>query len=129
MARAKVICIDRHVCQDTIRPEVTAALNRALGELGLKASIGNITFTNTTAKTRLTITVDGVDVDRQEFNRHCIRFGLVPTDYGRAFKYLADDFKLVGIKPTSRRYPLVAQRLRDAKRFKLPASAASCVKV
>jgi hypothetical protein len=63
---------------------------------------------------------DGITQTREAeaFKTLAGMYGLKADDLGRKFVYNGDTFKLVGISPQSRKYPLLAERCRDGKGMK-----------
>jgi hypothetical protein len=51
------------------------------------------------------------------------RFGLKPEDFGRTFSFRGSDYRVTGIAPRGASYPVLAERVRDGRGFKFPASA------
>jgi hypothetical protein len=58
----------------------------------------------------------------EDFKRWATLYGLKPSDLHKQIVFLGEHYKVVGLKPKSRRYPILAERA-DGKRFKLPVSA------
>ena len=61
------------------------------------------------------------DGDRAEFNLHAHLFGLTNDDFGREFTSGGKEFRLVGFKPTNRKYPVIGRDAAGA-RYKFPAN-------
>ena len=57
---------------------------------------------------------------QNEWNLYCHQFGLLTTDFGRTFKHRSSTFTVIGIKPRSPKYPVLAQNTRG-KVYKFPA--------
>lgn len=114
--------IGRPECK-IIRKEAVEALNKALADLGLQGSLGNMTYDGSKVSAKLTITLAGVDVAKEEFEKHCYLYDLKKSDYGMQFVSQGETFELCGIKPRARKFPLVAKNVRTGKRFKFPRRA------
>ena len=105
---------------DTIQKDINEALTAVLAKHGISHSCGNIRFNAESYSTKLTISVgDVMDAKRAEFARHCRKFGLVPEDFNRTFTHAGTEFTVVGIKPKSRKYPILASN-NDGDVFKFP---------
>jgi len=111
--------IGKEECK-VIRATVNEALAAALEELGVKASIGNMTYTGDTVSFKTTVSVDGYNADETEFKKGCWKYDLKPADYGRKFENNGEVFTICGLKPRSRKYPIIGRRA-DGKKFKFPA--------
>lgn len=112
--------IGRDECK-MIREIVNATLADALGELGLKASIGNMTFDGETVTTKLTVAIADYNAGEAEFKKGCWKFDLNKSDFGRKFESNGEVFTICGLKPRSRKYPVLGKRA-DGKVFKFPAA-------
>ena len=57
--------------------------------------------------------------DRAEFTRYAASFGLKAADFGQIVTIDGKRFKIVGLKPKSRKYPVLGQVVGGDKVFKL----------
>ena len=112
-----------------LRSELDDALNKVLAKHGLSAELGNIRFGNTDFRTQLTVNVgNGEDAATNEFKKYAIRFGLTGNEFGKTFTdSKGTKFTIVGIKPKSHKYPILAKNARGTT-YKFPASYAKTVK-
>jgi hypothetical protein len=117
---SKIEKIGKPECR-IIRETVTAALNEALAEFGLKANLGNMTYSGSNVTSKLTVSVADYNADEEEFKKGCWKYNLKPSDFGRKFESNGDTFTLCGLKPRSRKYPFLGRR-GDGKKYKFPAS-------
>lgn len=63
-----------------------------------------------------------VDPMATDFTLYATSFGLSPDDLGKTFKQFGgQSFKICGLKPRSRKYPIVVQQVGTTKKFKLGA--------
>jgi hypothetical protein len=62
------------------------------------------------------------DLRKDKFETYCPVCGLTPEDFGRIFTVAGKQYKIVDVKPSNRKYPVIAQRLSDGKSFKFPVS-------
>jgi len=101
-----------------LREVINGALADALSERGLTASMGNITFSDSDFNCKLTVSCgSNEDAAQREWNKYAPLKGLASEDFGKQFMQDGKVFTVIGIKPKSPRYPIIA------KRFKFKASA------
>lgn len=48
-------------------------------------------------------------------------FGFEPGDLGKEFQTRGETFRITGLKPRSRKYPVLAENVRTGKSYKFPA--------
>jgi hypothetical protein len=62
--------------------------------------------------------------EASDFKRLASKYGLSPDDLGKEFVGVnGKKFKLLGCKPRSSKYPLVAEEVGSGKKFKLTTAA------
>lgn len=88
----------------------------ALGEeLGLKFQLGRGTFSADKLDLKLIIAVDDPEVKeeaaRREFNLYCDAYGLDASDYGRAFGFPGQRYRLIGFAPKRSKWPIRVEAL------------------
>jgi hypothetical protein len=120
-----------------LRAAIDAALAPVVKQYGVRLSLGTISYdpTNPKATTRLTMIAVG-DANaatdpraamlvkaKADFNRYAESFGLKPEQFGSIFKYGRETYKLVGVKPGSPKYCILATNVATGKTFKLPESS------
>ena len=54
----------------------------------------------------------------QDFKRLASRYGLSPDDLGTTFKQGRTEYRITGINPRARQYPICGARVRDGKPFR-----------
>lgn len=108
------------ICKQ-IDNDVVDALKSVEAKWGIKFNVGGGTYSDDTFTTKLKIALAGVDVAKKEWDRYCYRFGLKPEDYGSMFESRGTTFKVVGLKPKSRRYPIIGEN-DNGMRYKFPAT-------
>ena len=59
------------------------------------------------------------DVEKELFEKDCMKVGLKPTAYGLTFKREHEEYKIVGIKPAAKKYPVVITNTASDKSYKL----------
>ena len=92
----------------------------ALAPYGVTVTHGRSQYSNgSTGTLRFELVVAGANPDRDSFECYAGLFGLHPSDYGRIVTLHDGAFRLVGIEPGRPKFPIVGERTRDNKRFKL----------
>lgn len=84
-------------------------------EHGVRVNIGNITYQQNEIRTKLTVRSNAVSDDaiaEKDFKRNAFYFGLNADDFGKSFKSRGETFTICGIKPRSRKYPILAKNAR-----------------
>jgi hypothetical protein len=92
-------------------------------EIGAKLAKSRGVYTAETFKLTLEFQIDAPETGQKLFERECGAVGLKPTDFGREVTWNGDKFKVTGVAPRSRKYPVLVKRASDGKGFKLPARA------
>lgn len=112
----------------TIKSDAEAVLATVAEKHGVKITFGNGSFTPDNASLKMEIagiTSEGVVKTKEatDFERYASAFGLKPEDLGTTFTYNGKEFKLIGAKPRSTKFPLLAVNLKNGKTYKLPKDA------
>lgn len=116
--------MDRETAKD-LRSEMQIALNNVANKHGMVVKLGNGTFTSNQFWLKVTFQDDDEgsgSFEETNFKQYASMFGLKPSDFGRTFTYNGKRYKVVGIKPQARRFPIVAERQPDGRRFKFPST-------
>ena len=118
--RMSIEQIDRNNIK-SIRNAISNALKEVEEEYGLTIRVGNISYSLNEANVKVKVSVgtDTTQIARNEWDRGCRRFSLTPEMFGKEFYYMAGLYKIVGIKTRSRKYPVLAQSMRNGKVFKM----------
>lgn len=117
----------------SIRNDLDSALAEVGKKYGLVISTGNIRYSATELRTKLTAAVVSGDskvvsispkdaVMEADFNRNKSRWGLNNVNVGQTVMYGGTAYKLIGSKASRPKYPLVVEGVRGG-RYKLPLSA------
>ena len=61
---------------------------------------------------------EAIDPKETEFRKLAPRFGLEPDDYGKMFKTFNGVFRVCGIKPKARKYPVLGESIINGKIYK-----------
>ena len=116
---------DRNVCR-ILRERLDAALVGLGEELGVSIRAGHISFSPGNANVKLEVAVilpDGTvqTEEIEDFQALAELYGLKKGDLGRTFQKGSHAYTISGMKPKSRKYPILATR-DDGRRFKFPVS-------
>jgi hypothetical protein len=107
--------------------EIERALEPVAERHGIVIQRGRGSFspTNYTLKVECSVRLHGETVTREAeaFKRYAEHYGFKPEDLGKIISHGGRQFRIIGLKPLSRRFPILAERLPDCKRFGLPANA------
>jgi len=100
--------------------EIAPQIEQALGN-GYKVSCCGASFNDHNAIIKLEIAEVSEGGEAQtkiavDFRHHAGRYGLDPDDLGRAFSLHGEQYTISGLKPRSRKYPIVVTR-SDGKMF------------
>lgn len=57
----------------------------------------------------------------KDFQNMAPLFGLEPDDLGKEFTRAGKTFRITGLKPRSRKYPVLAENVKTGKTYKFPA--------
>ncbi len=72
------------------------------------------------AKTALAMLETSANEARREWELYCRNFGLKPEQFGKTFCYDKKTYTIIGIKPNSHKYPVLAKSERGTS-YKFPA--------
>ncbi len=119
---------DRARCRE-IREALDGAVQPLAQRLGLAMRIGSATFTPGNIRFKLEIFADSEtgSPEAEDFRLYCSRYGLEAEDLNKAFDWGGKQFVLIGCKPRSSRFPLLA-RGADGRVFKFPTDIASSIR-
>ena len=107
-----------------LRSELDAAINTVLAKHGLSANFGRFSFDDSTFTTKLTVNCgSNDDAALREFKKYAFRFDLTGDEFGKSFTHSQDTYTIVGLKPKSRKYPILAKN-KAGKTYKFPAAKA-----
>jgi hypothetical protein len=102
----QITTIDQAACA-VIEEAALKAVTETAAAMGLTVTApGGGRFDVGSFKMSLQFTVAGGD--RITFERHAASLGLDPSDYGREWTEQGRAFKVTGVAPGSRRYPILA---------------------
>ena len=108
------------------RINITNLLNEYGKEHKLQFHLGGITFSDYDFSVKLTATEAGdkTEAERVQFGKWCGMAKctpcLTPDVYGTEITWGGKRYKVVGVKPNSPKYGILAEDMNTGKRFKLP---------
>lgn len=119
--------LDRTAARDIGR-RAEVALRGALAELGLDVQYRGGTFDpqDGTLRARFVISlseVGGKPAEQVRFERNAPLFGIPAETYGRTVTFASSTYRLIGLMPLARRFPVIAKRESDGRTFKLPLAS------
>ena len=104
-------------------------LEAALAGFGddVQVTVGSATYSPNNATFKVELAAVGEDgeavtKEAEDFQRYCRIYGLRPEDLNREFEYGGTRYKLIGCKPRSTKFPLLAENVGSGKVYKLPAA-------
>jgi hypothetical protein len=110
-----------------MREKMEEAL-KTLESFGFNAKISNIRYSGSQATMFVTVsevtkTEDGevLSVDNASYLAHCVAFGLKKEWLGKTFMYQGKQYKVEGISPKSRKFPVICMN-DNGDVYKFPAS-------
>jgi len=97
-----------------IRKRLETAAKPLAEELGVAIDFGSCTFKPSNCRFQLKVSVldaDGKAItgESESFRSSARLFGLEPDDLGREFVFRGQSYTVCGLKPKSRKYPVIAR--------------------
>jgi hypothetical protein len=108
-----------------IRKQIQKALDAAkLGDY--KVDVGSAQYGSSYVKfsVELSDIINGEVVTKEAgaFRKYAKSYDLEPSDLGRTFSFKGDEYKISGLRPSARRFPICAVRISDQKHYRFPHS-------
>jgi len=128
----KLTNIGPNECQ-AIRMAVANALRAVEEEMGVSINLGHMTYTGSEVRCKMTTRVaqtltltDGVLANapsqmERDFIEQAHVYGLDASDLHNNVVLNGNAYEIVGLKPRSRKYPIICKRLVGGKMFKFSA--------
>ena len=109
----KVTKLDRPTVK-YIRKRLEAAVKPLAEELGVAIDLANCTFKTNNCRFQLKFAVlnpdgEAITEESESFRSSAKLFGLEPDDLGKEFTYRRQSYTICGLKPKSRKYPVIAR--------------------
>lgn len=111
---------DRTLAREIVN-EAEAVLNEHFKERDIRFERGNASFNPESCKFRLTAIAPGADPGKNDFERHCRRFGLDPDHLGQTFTYCGKAYQIKGLNPKAPKYPVIAKQAATGKSYRFNA--------
>ena len=97
-----------------IRKRLKTAVKPLAKELGVTIDLGNCTFRTSNCRFQLKVAVldpNGKPITEEinSFKSNAKLFGFEPADLGKEFTFQGQSYTICGLKPKSRKYPVIAQ--------------------
>lgn len=115
-----------------IRKDIDAALESVEEKHGITLELGNIRYSDFqfTTKLKATVVGDAGDEDLAKFKaalaKNPLQFEeIAEEDFGEEFEFHGETFKLVGLNPRAKKFPLIGEKISrsDNRRYKMPLAA------
>lgn len=120
-----------------IRNDVNSALKAVEERYGVSFDIGRITYDSASLRAKLTGTLVGAvrgagnSVEAQfliGLKSYGYRYGLTEKDAKKIFSANNNQYIFMGIKPGSKKYPLIVKRIDNGKLYKFPSYFSTQIK-
>jgi hypothetical protein len=110
-----------------IANDIQSALAKVANQYGVNIKVGNASFSPTNFTTKITVSTiskDGTVMGKEasDFDRYAFMFGITDYKVGDEFEFRDETYKIVGMLPRSKKYPVLAKSVSSGKTFKFPAS-------
>ena len=108
-----------------VRDDLTNDLMELGKKYGMTFQMGNIRYSTDQMKFTLTAYVNSqhtntekVDVNKVEFTKNAILYGLNAEDFGKEFIVAGKTYVICGLKPKARKYPILGADYQTGKVYK-----------
>jgi hypothetical protein len=105
-----------------IRQSYQNAIDKVNEDLGLTGGLGRITYDREGDRFSGKLEIFVGNPDRILWNKHCHKYGMKSEHFGQTFIYMAQRYKIDGIKSRRCEYPILAKNLDTDVRHKFPVS-------
>jgi hypothetical protein len=119
---SKVTTFTRPVVKN-LREAIKNALSNVEAEYDITLDFNSISFRDDQFSTRLVARVGGDTSEhaKKDWDANCALFGFKPEDFGKTCIIQGQKFTISGIKPRSRKYPILGTDV-NGKTYKLPTT-------
>ena len=98
-------------------------VQEALLDAGYHCDLSGGTYSEQTVRFTVEVFEDRTEAAKEEWHRVCAKFRLSRDLFGKTFKNgEGEDFVIDGISVRARKYPVLATKVKDGKRYKFPAT-------
>ena len=108
-----------------VRADLTQDLMELDKKYGMTFQMGNIRYQDDQMKFTLTAYVNSkhsnrnkLDVNKVEFTKNAILYGLNAEDFGKEFTVAGKTYVICGLKPKARKYPILGTDYQTGKVYK-----------
>jgi len=117
---------DRTTCCE-LQAEIVELLKQRYPQFHVESCGGKFSSKNLTIPIEIAVVNSNGQAETQEVHEFKVNselYGLKASDLGNTFHSPGSGqmFRVVGLKPRNRRYPILAERVSDGKQFKFSAS-------
>lgn len=118
----KITKLDRPTIK-YIGKQLETAVRPLAKELGVMIDLGNCSFNESNCKFQLKVAVldsngKPITEEIESFRSNAKLFGFEPDDLGKKFSLQGQSYTICGLKPKSRKYPVIAQS-NNGNKYKL----------
>jgi hypothetical protein len=101
------------------RNEINNVLEKYGEEKGIQIHLGSIRFDDNsfTGKLKVVLAENKTKAEQMEWNKNCDLFNLKKEDYGKIISLRGNKYKIIGLKPKSRKYPLLVERINNSRKY------------
>lgn len=107
---------------DAIRVDLVETLKEVGERNGVVFELGSFSYNSNSFRGTLTATDnptgDVIDVKRNQFEANAWRVNIDRKAFGKTFSHKQSTYKVIGIAPKSRKYPIICENLDNGKQFK-----------
>jgi len=96
--------------------EVTATLEALAKKHGVSVTRGTGRFSDRQYTVKLQFDIVNL-AEKSSFELHARSLGLAPTDFGREFISQGTVYKIVGVRPRRRKFPVLCENMRTGKQI------------
>ena len=116
----KVSPLDKETV-DNINRDIISAMEGVALKHGLTVEVGDREVANLDVSARAVFSVGTKDdVAKRRWIRYNSTFGLSDDLFGQEFDHSTETFVVRGINPKNEKFPVIASRIRDGKKFIFP---------
>lgn len=112
-----------------VSKECEDALKAVATRYGLNLKVGTRRYTDKEVRFRVGLSVAEVSStgetltpEAMAFKKNAYAFGLDANMLGKEFKTFMGTYRVIGLKTSSRKYPILARNVRNGKTYKFPVT-------
>jgi len=103
------------------REEFKKAVEKLAKKYKVEISLGNISYDNLEFHGKMSVKNleqggKKIDADKENFSKYAVLYGLKPALFGYSITAQGKNFKIVGINPRKRKFPIVLEDTKTGKR-------------